>query len=644
MPIFPTASPRPLPVLLAALFWILLSLGAMAEQDGYVGSTICADCHVEETNAWQSSHHALAWRMPGRDMLVGAFEGEVFEHDGMRTEFWRDGDTRMVRVTEKDGVTTEYKVHSVGGVAPLEQLLLETEPGRLQSFDVAWDVDEKRWYHIYPDLDLPPGDGLHWTGPYKNWNARCAECHATGYVKNFDPPSARYNSTQVEIGVGCEACHGPGAKHLELVKGGHSGDMPKSYGFAVDFSDTEAGMQQCAGCHARREAFGGGSPAPGTAFHDAYNLALLRPGTYHPDGQILDEVYVYGSFLQSQMYAKGVGCGNCHDPHSNERVAEGNAVCTQCHSPAGNPDFPSLALKEYDAPSHHRHAADSDGAQCKNCHMIERTYMGVDERRDHSFRIPRPDLADSTGAPDACTDCHTGQSPKWAADAIADWYPEGRWTQSHFGTALAKGLADPVAGAKGLIDLAGDSEVNALARATALWVLSNAGDAVHIDDIAPLLKHGDPLIRANAVSALRAIPATLTAPYLVAALEDPSRNVRLAAARAVVTIPPDSAPAALRPAYGPASRAMVQFLKNQFDFPEAHLQIAGIALTQREFASAERAFQTVVALDPHHGDAWVMLVRIAGALRGEDAARKVLAEALERLPDNPALLDLARQL
>ncbi|MEP2533427.1 multiheme c-type cytochrome [Shimia sp.] len=634
---------RCLIVLLAALVFFMGTDPLMAQQKGYVGSEACADCHVEETAAWETSHHADAWRLPGPDMLQGAFQGEVFEHDGMRAEFRTEDGQRTVKVTEKDGVTTDYTVHSVGGVAPLEQLLLETKPGRLQSFDVAWDVDQKRWYHLYPDQDLPPNDGLHWTGPYKNWNARCAECHATGYVKNFDAPAASYKSTQAEIGVGCEACHGPGAKHLEIVSQEQT-TAPQTYGFSVDASDTEATMQQCAGCHSRREAFAGGSPRPGTAFHDAYNLALLRPGTYHADGQILDEVYVYGSFLQSKMYAKGVGCANCHDPHSGNRVAEDNAVCTQCHSPAGNPDFPSLSLMDYDDTSHHNHPLNSDGAQCKNCHMVERVYMGIDGRRDHSFRVPRPDLAAQTGAPDACTDCHQDQTASWAADALTVWYPEGRWTEPHYGQALAKGQQNPAAAAPDLMALVRDTDQNTLARATALWLLANAGDAVRVDDISPFLSDASPLVRASAITALRAVPISLSAPYLSAALEDPVRNVRLSAARAILSVQPSQAPAAVNAAYRGAASAVSRFLRNQFDFPEAHMQIAGIALTQSDLTSAERAFRTAVRLDPQLGDAWIMLVRIAAAQRGQAAARKVLSEALQNIPDNAGLLALARQL
>ena len=324
----------------------------------YLGSAACTGCHKDAAEAWAGSHHALAWTEPSPETVVADFEGTEFAEGGMHARFRVDADgSYHVEVTENDGTTTDYRVHSVAGVEPLQQYLLETEPGRLQSFDVVWDTERNKWFHLYPDQDLPPEDGLHWTGPYKTWNARCAECHATGYDKNYDPVARSYASTQVEIGVGCEACHGPGAAHLAWAEGQEPADRSADvdgFGFTVDFSRTGTAIQQCAGCHSRREAHLDGNPLPGTPYDDVYNLDLLRPGLYHADGQILDEVYVYGSFLQSRMYAQGVGCMNCHEPHSTTLVAEGNAVCTQCHSPEGTDRFPQAA-GTYDTPRHHFH-------------------------------------------------------------------------------------------------------------------------------------------------------------------------------------------------------------------------------------------------------------------------------------------------
>ena len=374
---------------------------------GYLGSAVCADCHEEAAADWAGSHHALAWTWPGPDTVVADFDGTAFEGNGMSVRFRIEDGLYFADVTESDGSRTEYPVHSVAGIEPLQQYLLETEEGRLQSFDVVWDTEKGGWFHLYGDGVIPPDDGLHWTGPYKTWNARCAECHATGYDKNYDPATRTYASQQIEIGVGCEACHGPGAEHVAWAERWQTTREPPPPlgGFAIDVADTEATIQQCATCHSRREAHGDGNPMPGTAYHDAYSLALLRPGQYHADGQILDEVYVYGSFLQSKMYAAGVGCIDCHEAHSADLRAEGNAVCAQCHSPAGNPRFPELNLADYDSPEHHFHEAGSAAAQCKSCHMVEQVYMGNDWRADHSSAVPaqtsRPRPARRTPAPPA---------------------------------------------------------------------------------------------------------------------------------------------------------------------------------------------------------------------------------------------------
>nr|WP_253284732.1 MULTISPECIES: multiheme c-type cytochrome [unclassified Ruegeria] len=616
---------------------------ALGQPAAYVGSDQCVECHKDEAAEWSSSHHALAWTEVGKGAVVADFNRTQFEHDGMSVEFSDKDGTLSAAVSEKDGVTTEYDVHSVVGIEPLQQYLFETEPGRLQSFDVVWDTERKEWFHLYPDQDLPPDDGLHWTGPYKNWNSRCAECHATGFEKNYSAETRSYASQQVEIGVGCEACHGPGSAHIDWVNGRDISEDLGPAGFLMNWGKghTEAEIQQCAGCHSRREAHGDGNPMPGTPYHDAYNLALLRPGSYHPDGQILDEVYVYGSFLQSKMYAQGVGCMNCHEPHSAELKAEGNGVCTQCHSPAGNPDFPTLTAKEYDTPAHHHHPENSDGAQCKSCHMIERVYMGIDGRRDHSFRIPRPDLGLGV---DACTDCHEDRDQGWAANQIEGWFPDAAHRGPHFGTvfkAAAEGRLDTP---EGLLAVAMDPSNAGIVRATAAYLLQPFASPDLAAATASLLQDDDPLIRANAAALQRQANPVEQVQRLEPLLSDPLRNVRIAAAKEFLTIPPQALSPQQQSLAGQGMSEWQQAIANRLDFPETHLVLGGMALTLRNAPAAEQAFREVVTLDPQRGEAWPMLVQLAHINRGPDAARAVLREALRLLPNDPNLQQLSQQL
>ncbi len=628
---------------IAILALVASSAASTVNAQNYVGSDTCSDCHNEQFDAWSGSHHDLAWTEVSDGHERADFGGTHFEHDGMAVAFRNQDDVLSAEVTEKDGVTQSYPVHSVVGIEPLQQYLFETEPGRLQSFDVVWDVDKQRWYHLYPDQDLPPDDGLHWTGPYKNWNARCAECHATGYVKDYDSTTKTYTSTQAEIGVGCEACHGPGSAHLDWVNGQALPEGLDAFGFSMSWGkgDTEAEIQQCAGCHSRREALEDGNPVPGTGYHNAYNLAVLRPRQYHPDGQILDEVYVYGSFLQSRMYDRGVGCMDCHDPHRADLRAEGNGICTQCHSPAGNPDFPSLRLTDYDTAAHHNHALGSEGAQCKNCHMIERVYMGIDGRRDHSFRIPRPDLGLGV---DACTDCHTDRDQDWAASQIEGWFPDSQRRVEHFGTSFDAAVTGQLDNPSDLIAIALDAEHPGIVRATALYLLQPFASAELADGLATTLNDPDPLVRANAVALQRQAPMPDRIARLEPLLNDPYRNVRISTAKEFLTIPPQSMTDDQRASAQQAMADWQRSMSNRLDFPETHLVLGGLALTLRNAEAAERAFREVVTLDPQRAEAWPMVVQLAHINRGSQAALAALEEALAQLPDDPNLLQLSRDM
>lgn len=634
-------------IILSALFLMgFLTAATAQEAPDYIGSQECASCHADQAESWRLSDHGLAWTRPSPETVVADFDGTSFNGNGMAVKFSRDDKGYYAKVTEMDGKTTDFTVHSVIGIRPLQQYVFETEPGRLQSFDVVWDVDKKEWYHLYPDTVLPPRDGMHWTGPYKNWNTRCAECHATGFETNYNPETRSYQSTQAEIGVGCESCHGPGAAHRDWAKDGKAISMPglDAMGFtmATD-AGTEGWIQQCASCHSRREAFNDGNPIPGTPYHDAYRLAQLTPDLYHADGQIRDEVYVYGSFLQSKMYAKGVGCLDCHDPHAAKPVAEGNAVCTQCHSPAGNPKFPSLPLKEFDSPEHHFHKADSAGAQCKNCHMAEQVYMGTDERADHSFRIPRPDLSAQTGAPDACTSCHKDQTAQWAAARIEEWYPDAKNRGPHFGTAFAQASRDPVGALGALLSIARDENQADLVRATALYLAQPAADEATANETAALLRDDSPLVRSSAVRLQRAGGDMARVQNLLGLTQDPARVVRMSAAQELLGAPiaslPDQMAANLRNAMG-EWRA---FLATKADFPETHLVLGGIALVTRNFPAALGAFREVVRLDPQRTDAWRMVVQLEAGLNGDEAGQKALKDALAQNPGDQMLLGMQGQ-
>jgi len=633
------------PAALSALAVLVtgLSLSGAPSAPRYVGSQACLGCHADAAKAWENSHHALAWTAPDAGHVLGDFDGGRFEHDGVVTRFKTEDGKPLIETEGRDGQRQNFEVKGAAGIEPLQQYLLETEPGRLQAFDVAWDTEKKRWYHLYPDQDLKPNDGLHWTGPYKTWNARCAECHATGYQKNYDPKARRYASTQAEIGIGCEACHGPGEAHVAWANApsrepAGPGLTRKGFTIGLDAESAETEIQQCAACHSRREPLGDASPVPGTPFHDAYKLALLREGLYHADGSIRDEVFVYGSFQQSKMYAKGLRCSDCHDPHSADLRLEGNAVCTQCHSPAGNPRFPSLRKAKYDDPAHHFHEPGTLGAQCKSCHMIERVYMGVDGRRDHSFRVPRPDLSVKIGTPNACTDCHTNKSADWAANKVAERFPDGRTGTPHYGETLHAGRTDPSPQTRGrLLALALDTSEPAIVRATALDLLRPMANEDALAQAETLLSDDSPLLRAGALRLFQAAPPERRVQIAAALLDDLGQSVRIEAAKLLIGQSIGPLSARQRKSAQTALAAFQRSLFARADYPETQMQIAGVAMTLRNFGAAQSALKEVLRMDPQLGDAWITLSRIQGALGQRGEAIETLQRAADAVPDNPAV-------
>ncbi|MES9972033.1 MAG: multiheme c-type cytochrome [Candidatus Thiodiazotropha sp.] len=620
----------------------------MDSTPGYQTSAACADCHQQQFDAWVDSHHAWAWREPVPENVLGDFNQAKFRHAGFTYQFLKKNNEYFVVADDPSGKTTQYKVDSVAGVSPLQQYLLDIGDGRLQALDIAWDTVNKRWYHLYPDQDTSAGNGMHWTGSYKNWNSRCAECHATDYRKNYDPLKDNYNSQQVEIGVGCEACHGPGEAHIAWARApgdfkiGHwKGIGVKGLTETYLDSNPSSEINLCAACHSRREPIGANSPKPGSHFDNHYRLALIRDGLYFSDGQIHDEVYVYGSFLQSKMYGKGVKCTNCHDAHSYQLKAKGNELCTQCHNSAGNIQFPTLIKKDYDSSSHHFHEAGTEGAECKQCHMPERNYMIVDGRRDHSFRIPRPDLTTKLGTPNACNSCHKDKSAEWAEAELVKRFPKNNQRTGGFAEvfyAADKELSDK--SVDQLISLANNQTIPAIVRASALQRLLPVASGLDLDLIDDLLKDRNPWVRTIAANLSVISSDEDKQKKLLPLLHDPVRSVRLEAVKGFLNINLEEAPFAAGEAVQKTMKEYQQSLISKADFPEIQLVIGGIALTTKNIPAAIKAFQKAVEMDPQLIQAWGMLARIHAATGNATLSKQSLLTALKNNPGNTYIKQL----
>ncbi len=627
---------------LAAVLCVLSATFAVAEDAphaGFVGSASCAECHAAEATAWAGSDHAWALKAPDASSVLGDFNDASITNKTVTTRFTTKDGKYFVETEGADGKPATFEVRYTVGHRPLQQYLVETEKGRLQVLDLAWDVAQKKWFHLYPDQDAPPGDGLHWTGSYKNWQARCATCHQTGFDKGFDFPTRTYKSHWTELTVGCEACHGPGEAHNAWAKAQSGEDPYKTLPLGPGHQAQE--LDVCGPCHSRREAFSQLQPKAGAPFHENYALALLTPDLYFPDGQQRDEVFILGSFLQSKMKAKGVTCSNCHEPHGGGLVAEGNAVCTQCHNPAGNDKFPSLRKAEFDSREHHHHQPGSDAAKCVSCHMPERSYMLIDPRRDHFFRRPDPLQSKAAGAPDVCTGCHADKTAEWAAGQIASWKPAGEKNWQDRSAFIAFNSGDRTE--KTLADLTRyvlDTEHPAVVRATALSALGGGG-TLSASDAGQLLKDADPLVRAAATGALRQIAIQDRIALLMPLLTDPSRSVRQRTAVEIAGAGVAMLPAADDAAYRQGLQDFMDAHMANADMPESHVAIGGLALSRRQWDEAQKAFTTATELDPQMASAWLVLAQLAEARGNPQGAEAALASGLAASPHNADIL-LAR--
>jgi predicted CxxxxCH...CXXCH cytochrome family protein len=613
---------------------------AAAPAADYAGSARCAECHAAQHAAWTTSDHGLAMLPAAAGKVLGDFDDVRVTFHGIETHLFQDGERLRVTTAGADGKPASYTIAYSFGHYPLQQYLVDIGDGRLQALNIAWDsrarhAGGQRWFHLRDDEKIDSQSPFFWTRHLQNANSRCIECHSTGFAKNYAADSAAYATAWAEPGVGCEACHGPASRHLELAaaneltatKSGFRRKPMQRLAWAFrgeqpiatpSGARDDAWIDTCGGCHSRRASLA--APDPLVGYHQQYRLALLEPELYFADGQIDDEVFVMGSFLQSKMHGQGVTCADCHDPHSGKPLAAGNALCAQCHQPA-----------VYDRVAHHRHVAGSAGAQCVACHMPERLYMQVDWRRDHAFVLPDPWLSQRLGVPNACTACHRERDDAWAAAAMEQWGLEAdadRWPFFNRGL----GRQDM----RVFREYAEDSTVLELApirQATLVASLAGFPTRGALQVAAGYLGAEDPLLRRAAVDALQPIPPGLRWQLLSPLIGDPVRAVRLEVANRL---------ADLRPQLDGADAERLDDLIDEYreslayqaDTPGGQLAIGSLEWRLGYPILAERAYQRALAIESDFVPALLNLADLYRSLDSEGEARVLLERALQVAPDD----------
>jgi len=623
-----------------------------AADANYVGSAACVNCHSEQAKAWRSSHHAAAMAVATLETVLGDFKDVSIESHGSKGRFLRDGERFIVETEGRDGKTARFEVAWTFGVEPLQQYLVAFPDGRVQALPWAWDSRPKeaggqRWLHLYADRPMPSADPLHWTKSMQNWNFMCAECHSTGIRKGYDSERDIFHTSFFEISVGCESCHGPGGGHLDWVKDGRDpGRADKGFDgkYAprekVEWSaDAKTGspmqsaprpvadeVELCAHCHSRRGEIHEGW-RPGQPLLDTHLPSFLAEELFEDDGQMKDEVFNDHSFKQSLMYAKGVVCSDCHEPHSGKLKAARAEVCAQCHQPA------RFATKD-----HTGHLSGSAAPDCVSCHMPARTYMVVDERHDHSFRIPRPDLTISLRTPNACNDCHKDKTPQWAARAIEAWHGPVRKGYQNWAEAFYRARGGDPAARELLLKLVNEPATPAVARATAI-IEAQRFPSISVEQATSRsLGDPDPLVR---VAALRAqspsAPLDLRWRRAGPLLSDPIGAVRIEAAVVLADQPADALAREDRTRLEAAWAEYEASQRLNADRPEGRANLAGFLQRRGKTREAEEEYFAGLKLEPMAAPLSVNLAELYRLQGKESQAERVLREALALSPDAASL-------
>ena len=624
----------------------------------FVGSETCAGCHKEEAKLWQLSQHEHAMDHATDKSVLGDFNDTNFDYFGVKSRFFHKDRKFFVETDGSDGKLATFQIKYTFGIDPLQQYLIEFPDGRIQALSIAWDTRPKEkggqhWFHLYPNENIRHDDVLHWTRQNQNWNFMCAECHSTGVRKNYDATHDRFATTWAAINVGCKSCHGQGSRHLAWARKrqnwwpfGKSNDATK--GLLVNFDEQRdvvwslnpttgnatrsnapallrKEVETCGLCHARRSEFSD-AWVPGQWLSNTHVVSTLSRGLYSADGQMLDEVYNYGSFKQSKMFAKGVTCSNCHDPHSAKLRAPGDGVCLQCHAP-----------DKYATVAHNGHATQYPPLACAVCHMPTRTYMVIDPRHDHSFRIPRPDLSVELGTPNACNDCHKDKSAQWAASAVERWHGPSRKGFQHYAPAFHAAWHDQPDAGKLLAAVAADKDTSAFARASALaelgrYLSPSTGDVARAG-----LSDPDPMVRIGALDMLDSVPSAQLWRLVSPLLSDAIPGVRIRAAAVLAALPTASQPPADRERFDRAASEFVAAQRLNADRPEARSALGNFFAQRGQPNEAETEYKAALRLDNKFAPAAINLADLYRQLGKEANSETALRTAVVASPRDAGL-------
>ena len=614
----------------------------------YVGTQKCQQCHPKEYAGYLNSDHFHAMDSALPRSVRGDFNNTAFVYHGDTSIFYQQGGKYYVNTTDSAGKKADFQVNFTFGWKPLQQYLVAFPDGRIQALPFCWDTRPKekggqRWFHIYGKEKIAPKDELYWTGINQNWNNMCADCHTTNYFKNFDISSNSFHSSWGESKVSCESCHGPASAHLSWLDKRPAADNLK--GFSVNLQSRVSRwtfnpskgiaypdqplqnnilIETCGRCHSRASRLSD-YYYHGQSLLQTHIPSTINSSNYFIDGQIREEDYEFGSFQQSRMYAMGVTCINCHEPHSMQLKAPGNLVCYSCHAPS-----------TFNTTAHTHHTEKSEGSQCVNCHMPTRTYMVIDDRRDHSIRIPRPDLSQTLGTPNACNQCHSNQSVAWTVTYFAQWYGDKLPKNKTYGQLLHQVAANIAGSEDAMHGLLADPAYPAVIKATAMEQYHQYYSPRILEEAKKYLQSDDPNLRLNALHAMTGLPQEIMLPLVKPLLNDPVVSVRTQAMNTLAS-QYGQMEGGEKQRFDEVMNEYIGIQRNMGDRPEGYLN-QGIVLAATGRANeAEQVYLLGLQRFPQFVAGYANLADLYRAMGNEEKAKAFLEKGLQIQPGNATL-------
>jgi len=426
------------------------------ESDGdYLGSDACARCHEAEHELWKNSLHIKMTRPVADAAIVGNFrDGTKFaDHDRSYTFGTKDGKP-YVSISFGGRAPETFSVDYTLGAKRLQGYLSTLPDGRIYVLPVFWHVPNKRWVDWKEVTPIP--DGAH--DIRQIWNANCFNCHATNIAQGYSVAEKKYQSTWTEMGIGCEACHGPGRQHVAIMETWEKNpesrpkyDPSNKNKKLTDIfkilttrsAEPRRVYDTCAYCHGNKKNQFVGFKA-GDRYEDyALPFLLSDPipdndlqGEFWPDGRPNRFNRPQALSLSGCFKAGAIACTNCHLAHGSpndfslkvniNEGRNGDTLCTQCHTTpkASRARGLEAAFSGPGLEGHTFHKPDSAGSRCISCHMSDVNWRLMIRRRDHTFQAPVPENTAQFGIPNACTTCHDDRTPEWAAKQMNAWWKD----------------------------------------------------------------------------------------------------------------------------------------------------------------------------------------------------------------------------